>query len=252
MNDLAESRSFTGPKASVIFSPRGESGPQVFLNYGRGFHSNDARSVVSDPSGVALAAADGYEVGYGQVFADRLSISLAYWVLDLEGELVFVGDEGRTEISGPTRRRGPEVEARLKLRERLSVDGAVFYSDGHYRGSEEVIARAPRLVASSGVSFESFFGLSGNLRLRHVGNHPLVEDGSVEASGYTAADLYLRYGLSKRWEAVVAVENLFDAEIKEAQTYFASRLPFETTEVSDNHFTPGNPFTLRLGLQYRF
>jgi outer membrane receptor protein involved in Fe transport len=252
VNERAESRSFTGPKASLIFSPRGEPGPQVFLNYGRGFHSNDARSVVADPSGVALAGADGYEVGYRQVFSDRLEISLAYWLLDLEGELVWVGDEGTTEISGPTRRQGPELEARLKLGDKLWLDGAVFYSRGRYRGSDEAIARAPRLVASGGVTFESSFGLSGNLRLRHVGKHPLVEDGSVEASGYTAAELYLRYGLSQRWEAVVSVENLFDADIKEAQTYFASRLSFETTPVADNHFTPGNPFTLRLGLQYRF
>lgn len=252
VNDLAEQESFTGPKASIVFSPRGEPGPQVFLNYGRGFHSNDARSVVADSSRVALAAADGYEVGYRQVFADRLEISLAYWLLDLEGELIWVGDEGTTEISGPTRRRGPEVEARIKVRDGLWVDGAAFYSRGQYRGSEEVIARAPRLVASGGLTFETSFGLSGNLRLRHIGNHALVEDGSVEASGYTAADLYLRYGLSKRWEAVVAVENLFDADIKEAQTYFASRLPFETTDVRDNHFTPGNPFTMRLGLQYQF
>jgi outer membrane receptor protein involved in Fe transport len=208
--------------------------------------------VVAEPSGVALAAADGYEVGYRQVVAGRLELSLAYWLLDLGGELVWVGDEGRTELSRPTRRHGPEIEARLKIRDKLWVDGAAFYSRGHYRRSEEVIARAPRLVASGGVSFESSFGLSGNLRLRHVGKHPLIEDGSVEASGYTAGELYLRYGLSQRWEAVVSVENLLDAEIKEAQTYFPSRLSFETTPVADNHFTPGNPFTLRLGLQCRF
>lgn len=83
-------------------------------------------------------------MGYRQLFANRLELSLAYWFLDLEGELVWVGDEGNTDLAGPTRRHGPEMEARFRVRDKLWVDGAAFYSHGHHRGSEEVIARARR------------------------------------------------------------------------------------------------------------
>ncbi len=48
------------------------------------------------------------------------------------------------------------------------------------------------------------------------------------------------------------MENLFDVDVKEAQTWFESQLPGEPRPVFDNHFSPGYPFTLRLGIQYDF
>lgn len=246
-----EHRSFTGPKLSLIYSPR-EKGPHFYLNYGRGFHSNDARSVVTAPSAVALAGADGYEVGYRQIFAGRLELAAAYWLLDLEGELVFAGDEGTTELRGPTRRHGPEVEAKWKLTDFLWIDTEASFSRGFFRGSREAIPRAPQRVISGGLSFVSPKGLAGNLRLHHLGDHPLVEDRSVQAEGYTVADLYLQSSFGERWQLFLAVENLFNARYKEAQTFFESRLPWEELPVGDTHFIPGNPFNLQLGLQYRF
>ena len=43
-----------------------------------------------------------------------------------------------------------------------------------------------------------------------------------------------------------------DARYREAQTFFASRLPHESAPVDDVHFTPGNPRAIRIGLEYRF
>ncbi|HLU99771.1 MAG TPA: TonB-dependent receptor [Acidobacteriota bacterium] len=247
-----ESRNITGPKMSLIYAPWGNGGGNFYANYGRGFHSNDARSVVADPLSVALAAADGYELGYRQIFAGRLELSAAYWLLDLESELVFVGDEGTTEINGPTRRHGPELEVKWKFNDSLWIDMESSYSRGHFRGTDEVIPRAPRLVTSGGLSFATARGFTGNLRFRQVGDHPLVEDNSVQAEGYTVIDLYLNYPFTDRWKGILAIENLFDVEYKQAQTYFESRLPSEPFPVADNHFNPGNPFGLRLGLQYSF
>ena len=48
--------SFTGPKASLIYSPWNDHGSDFFVNYGKGLHSNDARSVVSDLTQSALEA----------------------------------------------------------------------------------------------------------------------------------------------------------------------------------------------------
>ncbi len=245
-------RQLTGPKVSLVYSPLEDKGPEFYLNYGRGFHSNDARSVVSDPTGVALAAADGYEVGYRQVFAKRLEIGFAYWLLDLEGELVFVGDEGTTELSGPTRRHGPEIETKWKINQYLWFDGEASYTWGHFRGTSDVIARAPRFVATGGFHFTTVKGISGNVQLRHLGSHPLIETNSVQAEGYTVTDFYLQYPFSERWNGILSVQNLFGVEVKEAQTFFESQLAFETEPVGDNHFNPGNPFTLRLGIEFTF
>ena len=245
-------RSFTGPKLSLIYTPARQA--QFFANYGRGFHSNDARSVVSEPlqRRRALPAAEGYEAGYRQILADRLEITFAYWLLDLSGELVWAGDEGTTALSGPTRRRGPEVEARWKITDNLWVDAEAFYSRGRFRHSSNVIARAPRLVVNGGLVFSAAGHVGGEFRIRHVGDHPLAEDNSVQAQGYTIADLNVRKSINEHWQALLTVENLFNSKVREAQTFFASRLPGEPSPVFDTHFNPGYPFTVRLGLQYNF
>jgi len=95
-------------------------------------------------------------------------------------------------------------------------------------------------------------GPGGNVRVRHLGSHPLAMDNSVQAEGYTVTDLYFSHRFSDHWQGVLTVENLFDVDVKEAQTWFESQLPGETAPVFDNHFSPGYPFTLRLGIQYEF
>ena len=68
----------------------------------------------------------------------------------------------------------------------------------------------------------------------------------------TLADLFLKYTFSDNWEGVVTVQNLFDAETLEAQSYFESQLRDEPHPVGDNHFNLAYPFTFRLGIQYSF
>jgi outer membrane receptor protein involved in Fe transport len=236
-------RAITGPKASLIFTPR--PGWDLFLNYGRGFHSNDARTPV-------LAAADGYEVGARKKLGDRMEVSAAYWWLDLAGELAWLGDQGTTELKGPTRRHGPEVELKWRLARNLYWDANVNWTRAYGRGTGDRIPRAPTFLVGSGLGWRGPGKLAGNLRLRHVGAHALIEDDSARAEALTVADLGLRYPLRGGWSLLGSIENLFNADYKEAQAYFPSRLRPEAAPVWDNHFTPGNPFTFRIGVQYQF
>jgi outer membrane receptor protein involved in Fe transport len=236
-------RSMTGPKASLILTPR--AGLDLFLNYGRGFHSNDARAAT-------LAAADGYELGLRRKLGDRLEVSAAYWWLDLAGELVWVGDEGTTELRGPTRRHGPEVEVKWRLARNLYWDANVSWTRARFRENREHIPRAPAFLVGSGLAWRGPGKLAGNFRMRHVGAHALIEDNSFRAEPLTVADLGLRYQLRGGWALLASVENLFNAAYKDAQSYFPSRLRHEPRAVWDNHFTPGNPFTFRAGVQYQF
>ena len=98
------------PKVNLILGPWFQT--EFFANYGEGYHSNDARSAVA-PGGVPLARAKTYEVGLrSQPWGpDGLMLTASLWAIDLQSELVFVGDEGTTEARGPTRRRGVEVAA---------------------------------------------------------------------------------------------------------------------------------------------
>ena len=107
------------PKASLIISPFTNPrsfwyGTDFFLNFGMGYHSNDARDAVqsgSDP----LARSTGGEIGVRTNLWNRLDLAASLWLLDLNSELVFVGDEGTTEQSGPSRRWGIDFETRFQI-----------------------------------------------------------------------------------------------------------------------------------------
>ena len=91
------------PKGNLILGPWFET--EFFVNYGTGFHSNDARSTVAGDS-APLARAQGVEFGlrsrpWGR---EGMELTATFWGLDLKSELVFVGDAGTTEARGPTRR----------------------------------------------------------------------------------------------------------------------------------------------------
>lgn len=246
------SPSSTGPKASVIVTPTDGMEWQLFANYGRGFHSNDARAAVSDPTAPVLPGANGYEVGVRRSFGQRAEVAAAWWLLDLDSEFTWVGDEGITDAGGATRRHGPELEARWRVAAPLWAEVDMTASRGRYRETDDLIARAPRLTVSAAAVLTDWLDWSGQVRIRHVADHPAVEDGTVTAAGFTVTDLHVRRRVSEDWDALVSVENLFNSRYREAQTFFPSRLANEPMAVDDLHFTPGNPRAIRIGFEYRF
>src|SRR5262252_2163256 len=96
------------PKANLILGPWFNT--EFFVNYGTGFHSNDARSTVTGGSS-PLTRAQGTEVGLRSKpwGPERMELMATFWWLDLKSELVFEGDTGSTDARGPTRRYGVEV-----------------------------------------------------------------------------------------------------------------------------------------------
>ncbi|NCX62050.1 MAG: TonB-dependent receptor, partial [Betaproteobacteria bacterium] len=103
------------PKMSMIFGPWHKT--ELFVNAGRGFHSNDARGMVAriDPkTGLevdrvpGLVSSRGREIGVKTEVIPHLQSAIAFWKLDFDSELVYVGDAGNTEASRPSRRSGIE------------------------------------------------------------------------------------------------------------------------------------------------
>jgi outer membrane receptor protein involved in Fe transport len=79
-----------------------------------------------------------------------------------------------------------------------------------------------------------------------------TEDRQQTARGYTLFDFTARYRY-RALEAFLSIETLFDADYREAQFFFTSRLRGEpATGVDDLDFTPGNPRTVLGGLALRF
>jgi outer membrane receptor protein involved in Fe transport len=240
------------PKANVAIPVTDAA--TLFLNSGFGFHSNDARAIVGNSNARTLPRAFGAEVGarYGSA-RDVISVSAAAWMLALESELVYVGDEGTTEESGRTLRTGVDLEGIINPLDWLALSVDATISRGRFRDlpdGENFIPLAPdlTLTASAVVRHDDF---SAALRLRHVGDRPANEDNSVQALGYSILDLSTAYRLGAI-ELFVNVENLLDAEWNEAQFDTESRLPGESESTSELHFTPGTPLSVRGGVAVRF
>jgi hypothetical protein len=251
-SDLDGSQTDARPnvKANLILGPWADT--ELFANFGTGFHSNDARAIIADPTLEALPTALGYEFGVRTTVLPRVDFSVTYWVLHLDSELVFVGDEGTTEASEASRREGIEVFTNIDILSWLAFYGNFTYTFHAELDSGKAIPLAPEWTAFAELTARSPWGLNASLQMRHVGDRPANEDRTAFAEGYTVFDFVTRY----RWkfaEAFFSIENLFDTDYRETQFFFTSRLPGEPPGgVDDLHFVPGNPRTFLGGLAFYF
>jgi outer membrane receptor protein involved in Fe transport len=244
------------PKVNLILGPWFNT--EVFLNYGQGFHSNDARVAVQAGS-TSLARAQTYEAGIRSrpLGPDRLELIATLWALDLQSELVFVGDEGTTEPRGPTRRYGMEVAARGQVFGPVYFNGSMTWTHAEFRDTGLAIPLAPELTAYGAILLRWPEGLSSQLQATYLGVRPLTEDRSIKAPSWIDFDLSERYQLPVklthgRLEAFLFVQNLFNTQWEQATFYFESRLRNEPTGVNDIHFVPGNPRNVFGGLAWYF
>src|SRR5690606_37194070 len=118
------------------------------------------------------------------------------WLLDIDSETVWVGDEGTTEARGATRRLGVELELRAQLLPWLLADLDVTASRARFRDlpdGEDAIPLAPRFTLTAGLSALHPRGVFGRLGVRSLSDRPLTEDRFLEAEGFTLVDLTAGY-----------------------------------------------------------
>ena len=244
------------PKMSMILGPW--TNTEFFVNYGEGFHSNDARSAVQLGS-APLARSRNYEVGIRSKpwGPEGLELTLTAWRIDLQSELVFVGDEGTTEIRGPSRRQGFEVAARGQVWGPLYVNGSFTWTQAKFR-TGDAIPLAPEFTAYGAAILRWPEGLTSQLQATYLGVRPLTEDRSVKSPSWIVFDLSERYRIPiklpyGRLEAFLFVQNLFNTHWEQAIFAFDSQLRNETQPaVNGIHFVPGNPRTFMGGVAWHF
>ena len=243
------------PKMNLILGPWAAT--EFFANYGEGYHSNDARSAVA-PGSSPLARSRSYEVGVRSRPWGPESVELiaTVWRLDLQSELVFVGDEGTTEIRGPSRRQGFEIAARGQLWGPLYVNGSFTWTHAEFRNGD-AIPLAPKYTAYGAAILKWPEGLTSQLQATYLGVRPLIEDQSIKSPSWITFDLSERYQLPitlhhGRMEAFLFVQNLLNTEWEQAIFAFESRLRNEAAGVTDIHFVPGNPRTFMGGVAWYF
>jgi outer membrane receptor protein involved in Fe transport len=243
------------PKMNLILGPWAST--EFFANYGEGYHSNDARSAVA-PGSSPLARAKSYEVGVRSKpwGPEGVELIATLWRLDLKSELVFVGDEGTTEIRGASRRMGVEVAARGQVWGPLYFNGSVTYTKAEFRNGD-AIPLAPEVTAYGALLLRWPEGLTSQLQATYLGVRPLIEDRSVNSPSWIDFDLSERYQLPiklshGRLETFLFVQNLVNTKWEQAIFAFESQLRNEAAPVNGIHFVPGNPRMFMGGVAWYF
>ena len=262
VNSGDDSDSIVSPKASLIYSVSDLT--ELYLSAGFGFHSNDARgtTISIDPASGEpvdpvnpLVRSKGAEIGFKSVWQDSWNVSLALWYLELDSELLFVGDAGTTEAAGSSRRWGVEWNNFYALDDVWSLEADFAWTDSEFTdapSNERAIPGALPFVATGALSARFESGWFGSFRLRYFDGAPLIEDDSVTGRDATMANLALGWG-NERWQIQADLLNLFDSDDRDIQYYYASRLAGEPPAgIEDVHYHVFEPRQLRVYASLKF
>ena len=272
------------PKGSLIFGPWG--GTELYLSGGFDYHSNDARGTVknwlvttqdggpvtvqnwlvtTNPEGQpvthmgTLAAYEplvqsrGAEFGVRCESVPNLRSTVSFWLLDLDSELVFDGDDGTTDPSGATRRIGIEWANDWRPWDWMVLDADLSTSQARYFDTATYGTWVPEAVGdvvSAGLCVKLPKNFQWEIRLRYFGPRNLTSDGAEQSPSTALVNAGAEYA---QGDATLALEvfNLFNAQADDITYYDVSQLKGESAPVYDFMFHPVEPLGLRASLKLR-
>jgi outer membrane receptor protein involved in Fe transport len=257
------SDSIVSPKLALVLGPWSKT--ELFVNVGKGFHSNDARgtTISVDPTDGETPAervdplvdALGFDVGVRTAVLPNTQVSVSLWRLTLDSELLFIGDAGTTEASRASERQGVEASVIWNPVKWLILDADLAWSHSRFDDFDPAGDRIPgavESVASVGLAIDHPSGWFGGARFRHFGEAPLIEDDSVRSNPTTLVNVELGFRFFERYKLSAAVYNVFDRKDSDITYFYESQLPSEAQPVEDIHFHPVEPRTVRLTLSGSF
>jgi len=251
------------PKFSLILGPWQKT--EFFFNAGRGFHSNDARGTTAktDPKSgqpietvPGLVSSLGQEMGVKSQIIPDLQTTLAYWRLNFDSELVYVGDAGSTQPGRPSQRTGVEWSNHWTPNSKFLMDVNLAWTTPRYSDADPAgnyIPNAVEEVANIALTMRNMGPWSASLGIRYIGASPLIEDASFKSKSSLTSNLRIIRKMSDHMDVTVDVLNLTDRKNNDISYYYSSRLPGEPVAgVSDVHVHPAEPRTWRLTARVRF
>jgi hypothetical protein len=264
VNSGATSAFLASPKAGLILGPWDRT--EFFVNAGVGYHSNDVRgtTIVVDPSDPTTPArrvplmvrSRGGELGVRSQTVRGLDTALALFVLDLDSEILFVGDAGTTEASRPSRRIGVEWVNTYRPNGWATFDLDLAYTHTRFTDwspAGSSIPGSPIVIGSAGMTLGAPTGWFGALRWRYFGARPLTEDGSVWSSPTSLINGRIGYVFEDGLRLQLDVFNLLNTQASQIDYFYTSRLPGEPAAgFADRHFHPVEPLSLRFTLSKAF
>ena len=253
--------SITTASVSLIYAL--DSNHELYASLGNGFHSNDARGVLTtrDPfSGMQADSADplvptfGAELGWRIYFTDELNTTLALWQLDIDSELLFVGDSGSTEDTGfGSERYGFELTTYYQISDVVGLDFEYAYTESKFSepvdGSIEIPGALDEVV-SVGINYQPNDIFFAHLRLRQFSDYSIA--GEVRAEGSSMTNLRFGFDISESIQISLDLLNIFDSDDHDIEYFYESQLLGEQQLVADNHYHVFEPRSARFSFNYRF
>ena len=177
------------------------------------------------------------------------------WYLELDSELLFVGDAGTTEASRPSHRWGLEFNNHWAINDIWTVEADLAWTDAEFSDNSPEgndIPGAIPFVASTVLTAELPSGLFSSLRVRYFSSYPMNEDNSENSDGSTIASLALGWQ-NESWNLQLDVLNIFDSDDHDIDYFYESRLPGEPAEgIADNHYKVFEPRQIRAYIGYSY
>jgi outer membrane receptor protein involved in Fe transport len=259
------------PKLGLVFGPWAET--EFYLNGGLGYHSNDARGVNTtvDPVTGKITDSDGNpitkatplvrtysaEIGARTTWVKGLQSTLAIWWLDIDSELVFVGDAGNTAISDPSRRYGLEFANYYSPTDWLTFDADLSFSHTRFRNNPKdgnFVPNSVGTVIAAGATFHDVYGgFFGGPRLRFFGPRYLDQTGTKQSQSTLLLSATLGYEVNKNLSFTAEVFNILNRNDANITYFYTSRLPGENPNgVDDFHIHPIEPVSFRMGFTAKF
>lgn len=247
---------------SGIFSPkinfnwRVSDKVQLYSYWGKGFHSNDSRVATYTNGKKVVTPVYGTDLGGIFKIGKNFILQLAGFYLWLDQEFVYVGDEAVVEAGGKTQRMGVDLSARWELTKNLFADFNFNYTHARAKTTidekdneipaitgKNYLGLAPAILSTGGLTYRQAKGWNGSLKYRWMGDRPANEDYSRTVKGYFVVDATVNYS-TKKWEAGVAIQNLFNTKWGETQFDTEYRLKNDPAGVTTTNIalTPGTPF----------
>ncbi len=268
--------SMVSPKAGLAWSVM--PALELYANWGRGFHSNDARGVVyRDPDPMALPV-PGLVKGTGKEGGirferSRWNVTATYWWLDVSSELIFVGDSNAVEPKSGGKRRGLELVAFWKPFDWLGIDAVYTLSHARYK---EIQDDPPTAIDADGNETPS--GLQGYFvegavesagelgisavhgrwevsgRLRYLGPYPLVPSGTRRAASESMFNMRLAYkfGSAQLYGELLNVLNDRGNDVRYYYPTFVPGITAPGEQLATYLSRTEEPRTLRVGIKYSF
>ncbi|WP_233453436.1 TonB-dependent receptor [Gluconobacter thailandicus] len=256
------------PKGSLILGPWKKT--EFYLSGGKGYHSNDFRSVsgsymtdqfahgsINVP--LMTSAASG-EVGVRTTPIEHLHVQVAAFLIDFDSELSYDGDAGVNSAGPASRRQGLELSAQYNPLNWLEFNTDLSFAHTRYRtnnpekyGIDGVfVTSAPNFVWSFGVLVDTHGPWYGSLQVRWLGGYPLVEANSLKSKGYQEVNMMIGYRFAKYLRAEINVFNMFNSSGYAAQYAYDYRLTSTSVTSSGATGHPIEPISGRLSLTATF